>query len=207
MIITYYGEQFFKVSQGDTTIAFNPTDKSETKDKKGTRFGADIVLSTTHHPLYNGIEQVSFGDKEPFVIDGAGDYEVKGIFVHGTQTTATLDKKPYMNTMYSLTMEGISMTFLGALTEVPKRDDIEGLTSPDILFVPFGGELIDPAAAYRFAVSLEPSIMIPMASDEKSLAIFLKEAGVPKVEALDKLVLKRKDLDMKVAEVVVLQNN
>jgi hypothetical protein len=47
MIITYFGGEFFKVQFGDITLAFNPISK-ESK-LKPSRFGADIVLSTTHH--------------------------------------------------------------------------------------------------------------------------------------------------------------
>ena len=81
MIITYYGGEFFKVQFGDTTLAFNPISKDS--KLKSSRFGADIVLSTTYHSDFNGVEQVSHGDKKPFVISGPGEYEVKEVFIKG----------------------------------------------------------------------------------------------------------------------------
>jgi hypothetical protein len=74
MIITYYGSEFFKVQFGDTTLAFNPISKDS--KLKPSRFGADIVLTSARHADFNGIEQVSHGDKKPFVIDGPGEYVV-----------------------------------------------------------------------------------------------------------------------------------
>jgi hypothetical protein len=44
MIITFLGAESFKVSFGDTTLAFNPISKDSTL--KSAKFGADIVLST-----------------------------------------------------------------------------------------------------------------------------------------------------------------
>jgi hypothetical protein len=36
MIITYYGKQYFKIQQGDTTIALNPLSKENTLKLKPT---------------------------------------------------------------------------------------------------------------------------------------------------------------------------
>ena len=80
MIITYNGLQFFKISQGEMTMAFNPVSKSS-KSGISSKFGADIALVTTNHPDYNGVEQLSHGDRVPFVVSGPGDYEVKEIFI------------------------------------------------------------------------------------------------------------------------------
>ena len=203
MIITYFGKQFFKIQQGETTVAFNPISK-ESKGRKGTRFGAAIVLSTTHHPDYDGIEMTSHGDSSPVVIDGPGDYEVKEIFIKGIGTPILFEKKSYINTIYSLVVDGIKIVFLGTITENLNAKDREDLDHPDILFIPVGKSIIDPAIAYKTAVSLEPKLIIPMDYDDASLKQFLKEAGEEKVEPLDKLVIKRKDLDGKEGDVVLL---
>lgn len=204
MIITYLGKQFFKIQQGETIIALNPISKDSKWGGKVARFGSSVVLSTTNHPDYNGIETVTYGDQEPVAITGPGDYEVKEIFIQGKLTKTTIDKKEYINTLYHLTMEGISIATLGTVTKTLEPADREGIESPDILFVPIGDEFLGPSAAYKLAVSLEPAIIIPMDYDEKSLKVFLKEAGVDKTEPVEKLVLKKKDLQDKQGEVVVL---
>lgn len=206
MIITYNGCQFFKIEQGKLVIAFNPVAKSS-KTGINAKFGADIALVTTNHPDYNGIEQLSFGERSPFVVNGPGDYEVKEIFIKGMLSNAKVDGKNYINTIYSLSVDNINIVFLGALsdTEIPKESR-EFINNPDILFVPIGGGgLIDAKTASKFASSLEPKLIIPMDYDNTSLKAFLKETGDEKAEVVEKLTLKSKDLDSKEGEVIVFK--
>ena len=122
MIITYLGKQFFKISQGEMTLAFNPVSKNS-KSGISAKFGADIAFSTTNHIDYNGLEQVSHGDRNPFLITGPGDYEVKEIFIKGSLSEANIDGKKYINTIYSLTVDGIRIVFLGALSNADLSKD------------------------------------------------------------------------------------
>jgi hypothetical protein len=59
--------------------------------------------------------------------------------------------------------------------------------------------------AAKLASSLEPKLIIPMDYDDKTLKVFLKEIGEEKAEVVEKLTLKRKDLDNKEGEVLILQ--
>ncbi len=207
MIITYLGGQFFKVQFGDTTLAFNPISKDS--KLKPSRFGADIALITTNHPDFNGIDQVAHGDKDPFVISGPGEYETKGVFIKGFLSEGKYDVD-LLNTIYTVSLEGMNLCFLGALVNPElKSAIIEALDEIDVLFVPVGGEgVIDPAKAYKLAVSLEPKLIIPMhygdLGGKDSLKTFLKEAG-ESVTPVDKLTLKKKDLEGKEGDVVVLE--
>ena len=60
MIITYHGGQCFKVSFGDTTIAFDPPSK-ESKNFEAVKFGANAAFISLKHPDFNGKDQVSHG--------------------------------------------------------------------------------------------------------------------------------------------------
>lgn len=208
MIITYFGKQFFKISQGDMTIAFNPVSK-ESKSGVSTKFGADIAFITTNHPDYNGASQVAHGEREPFVISGPGDYEVKEIFVKGILSDAMLGGEKYINTIYTLSIDNIKIVFLGALSDADiSKDAREAIGSPDIVFIPVGGEgMLDAKPASKLAFSMEPSMIIPMDYNATSLKAFLKEAGQEKAETVEKLTLKRKDLEGKEAEVMVFEKN
>ncbi|MEI8174845.1 MAG: MBL fold metallo-hydrolase [bacterium] len=205
MIITYFGKQFFKIQQGETVLSFNPVSKSS-KTGVTAHFGSDIALVTTNHPDYNGIEQLSHGDREPFVVNGPGDYEVKEIFIRGVMSDALLDDKKYINTIYIFSVDNINIVFLGALTngEISKEAR-EAIGSPDILFIPVGGKgLLDAKSAAKLSSSLETKMIIPMDYDDASLKTFLKEAGEEKALVLDKLTLKIKDLENKEGDVIVL---
>jgi len=208
MIITYFGKQFFKIQQGEMVLAFNPVSKSSKTGIAG-HFGADIAFITTNHPDYNGAEQLSHGDRVPFVISGPGDYEVKEIFIKGMMSNAELAGKKYINTIYSLSVDDINIVFLGALSDPEISKEARGeINEPDILFVPVGNKgLLDAKQSAKLASSLEPKMIIPMDYDSTSLKAFLKEIGEEKAEVADKLTLKRKDLENKEGEVVVLRSS
>jgi len=212
MIITYFGKQFFKIQQGEMVMAFNPVSK-DSKTGISAHFGADIALVTTNYPDYNGVEQLSHGERAPFVISGPGDYEIKEIFIKGVLSEALIAGKKYINTIYLLSVDGIHIAFLGALSDSElSKESHEALNSPDILFIPVGGKgmmketgLLDAKSAAKLASSLEPKLIIPMDYDESALKLFLKEIGEEKAQVVEKLTLKRKDLDNKEGEVVVLK--
>ncbi len=207
MIITYFGRQHFKFQVGDTTFALNPV----SKDGKGkvAKYGADVCLITTNHPDYNGREQTEHGGKTPFVIMGAGEYEVADIFIKGFGTEVELKDgktaKKYQNTSYCFTFDGIKVTFLGALSHMLEPAHKEVIDETDVLFIPVGedGFLLNAYDAHKLAVSLEPKLIIPMDYNEQSIPIFLKEAGAEKVEPVEKLTIKKKDIDGKLGEVVL----
>lgn len=208
MIINYLGGQFVKIQFGDTILAFNPISKDS--KLKASKFGADIVLSSINHIDMNGVDQVMFGDKKPFAISGPGEYEVKGVFIKGFGSESNYDGEKKINTIYTVSLEGMNICFLGALntSELPKEAD-EAIDEVDILFVPISGDgVLDAAKAYKLAVSIGPKIIIPInygdSGDKDALKKFLKEAGEnPKPEP--KLTLKKKDLEGKEADVVVLE--
>ena len=208
MIITYLGKQFFKIGQGSLTVAFNPISKDSKFSALASRFGSDIALSTINHPDYNGFEMVSHGENIPFEINGPGDYEIKDIFIHGAMTQTELSGKKYINTIYSLSIENISLCFLGAISDNKLSSAVrEQIDSPDILFVPIGNnELLGPSEAYKLATTLEPKIIIPMDYDEKTLRAFLKEAGQENIKPIEKLTIKAKELIGREGEVVVLSS-
>ncbi|MEK7106255.1 MAG: MBL fold metallo-hydrolase [Patescibacteria group bacterium] len=208
MIITYLGKQFFKIQQGELVIAFNPISKDSKAKEAGSRFGSVIALSTVNHPDYNGFDMVSHGDTVPFQIKGPGDYEVKDIFIKGILNATTLGGKKYINTIYSLSIEGISICFLGAISTNKLNSEVyEQIESPDVLFVPVGNnDLLAPGDAYKIAVSLEPKIIIPMEYDASTLKAFLKEGGQEKVLPIEKLTIKAKELIGRQGDIIVLSS-
>ncbi|MDQ5922427.1 MAG: hypothetical protein QG644_135 [Patescibacteria group bacterium] len=205
MIITYFGKQFFKISQGDMVLALNPVSKSS-KSGVSARFGADIALLSLNHPDYNGKDEIRHGEREPFVISGPGDYETREVFIKGIMSQGEIGGKKFINTIYSFSVDSIHVVFLGVLGEEEiSKEAREEINEPDILFVPIGGKgMLDVKSAAKLASSLEPKMVIPMDYDDQSLKAFLKEMGNEKADVVDKLVLKRKDLEGKEGDVVVL---
>ncbi|MFA5888985.1 MAG: MBL fold metallo-hydrolase [Candidatus Paceibacterota bacterium] len=208
MIITYHGVDFFKVSFGNTTIAVNPISKAS--KFKSTTFGSDITLISLNSPEHNGADITSRGDKESFLINGPGEYEVSGVFIKGFLSKSTYGGEERINTIYTINLEGINLCFLGALSQkdlsAETKEAIDGI---DILFVPIGGDgVLDPASGHKLAVQFEPKIIIPSHYGDvgvaNSLKSFLKEAGEEGVKPVDKLTIKKKDLEGKEGEVIIL---
>lgn len=206
MIITYHGGLFTKLQFADTIVALNPISKQS--KLRQTRFGSTIALSSLAHPDTNGFEQVTYGEKEPFMAIGPGEYEVAGTFIKGFGSESHYKGENHINTIYTITLEGMHICVLGAHStkELPE-EALEAIEEVDILFVPVGEGTLDPKDAYKLAFSLEPKIIIPLVLDDReyttTLKAFLKEAG-KEVKEIDKLTLKKKDLEGKRGEVVVL---
>lgn len=212
MIITHHGAEFFKVSFGDITLAFNPISKDS--KLKQTRFGADIAFITTEHPDFTGVDQVSHGDKEPFVVRGPGEYEIKDVLIKGYATTSEYGGKELINTAYLVTFEKMLILFLGATNtkELPKGLN-EALDKIDILFVPVGGEgVLSPKKAFELALSIGPKLIVPMhcfdIGEKDSLKLFLKEEGAStdNHKPISKLTIKTKDIEDKENEIVVISS-
>lgn len=208
MIITYTGIEGVKIQHGDTTVAFNPPSKQS--EFSGTSFGADVVLITANHPDLNGAEMASRKDKEAFVIKGPGEYESAGLFVRGYSSKTNYGEKERINTIYTVTIDGINVAYLGALDQTELEPEAkEALGESDILFVPIGGEgVLNAADAYQMAVKREPAIIIPIhygaVGEKDALKDFLKEGGQTGLKPVDKLTIKKKDLEGKKGEIVVL---
>ncbi len=208
MVITYFGKSYFKLTLGDLTIAINPPTKESKAFSKVPRFGADIALITTHTPDTNGADTVSLGDKEPFVMDGPGNYEARDLLFNGEISTVTLNGKPHINTVYGFELDGIKIAFMGLIdNEKALSSEAKELASnAAMLFMPVGGASdLDPAKAYKIATSFDPNVIIPYEYDAASLKQFLKEGGQEKNEAQDKATLKRKDLDGKEGYILLLE--
>ncbi len=209
MIISYQGVESFKIQFGDTLVAYNPISKDSSF--KSVKFGADIVLISINHPDMNGAENTSRGDREPFVVTGPGEYEIGGIFIRGFLSKSKYVGEEKLNTIYLMNLENMNLCFLGALGNPSSLDDetTEAIDDIDILFVPIGGSgVLDPAEAYKIAVKLEPKIIIPMhygdELNKNALKTFLKEGGEESVKPVDKLTIKKKDLEGKEGDIVVL---
>lgn len=196
------------MQQGDLVLVFNPPAK-ESKVKVA-RFGADLALISLNHHDMNGASSVTHGERSPLVISGPGEYETKGVVIRGIASESQYGGEKRINTVYTVALEGMNLGFLGAFGKTELTPALkETLGDLDILFVPIGGEgTLAPAEAYKLAVMLEARLIIPIhfagLGEAGALKAFLKEAGEEKLAMVEKLTLKKKDLEGKEGEVAVL---
>jgi L-ascorbate metabolism protein UlaG (beta-lactamase superfamily) len=215
MIVTYLGHECFKLQYGDLTIAINPPAKDSSF--KSSKFGANVVLQTIDHKDMAGGSDMSYGDTVPFVISGPGEYETNGIFVLGIAGTSEYDSKTIspdsgtngkrVNTIYSLNVDGINILFLGAQKGPLPTTLSSAIDEVDLLFVPIGGDgVYDAKEASKIGLNLDAKMIIPMhfkSEKDECVKTFLKETG-ESVSAVDKLTIKRKDLEGKESNIVLL---
>ncbi len=206
MIITYHGFGFVKIQVGEKIVAINPVGKDA--DFKTARFGAHLALVSVNDSYYNGVENVTLAGKEPFVVNGPGEYEVDDVFIRGLETKGPAGE---INTVYSLMIDQTRILHLGAIID----DEIsagarEEIGEVDILFVPVDERIIDPKLASKLAFSFNPKIVIPVnhgvGEPKNSLSAFLKESGEEGVKEIDKLVVKKKDILEKEGDVIVVKS-
>lgn len=209
MIVTYLGNETFRIQVGDLVLACNPPAKSS--EFKMNKFGANVVLQSIKHPDMGGGKEFSYGEKEPFVISGPGEYESNGLFIKGVAGESKYDLpkgvEKCINTIYSLTVDGINILYLGAQSGPLPTGLSDIIDEVDMVFIPIGGNgTYDAKEAAKIVLNLEPKIVVPMGYSsvkDASLQAFLKETE-GKAEPVDKLTIKKKDLEGKDQDVIVL---
>ena len=130
-------------------------------------------------------------------MQGPGEYEIGSVTARGYGVKTIYDQVERYNTIYQVRLEDINMVFLGAIGD-PEIDPkiLAEFGDIDILFIPIGGgDVLEVPQAAKLAVKLEARLIIPMHYDANALKAFLKETGAEEVKAVDKLTLKKKDVN------------
>jgi len=216
MNIQYYGHSCFKITtkpagrgQEDINAFIDPFGKSiGLRPPQGQ---ADVVLVTHNHPDHNNVEALK---GNPAIIDIPGEYSVKGINIVGIGTYH--DDKGGLergsNTIYLIDTEDMKICHLGDLGTDLTEKQMEILDGVDILMIPIGGKFtINAKKAIEIIRKLEPKVVIPMhykingttadIADEKE---FCSEIGNCSSSRASKLNIKKKDLEEKHMEVMVM---
>lgn len=210
MKITWHGQSCFKLlvksnNNEKITILIDPFDKEIGINPP--RGAADIVLITHNHHDHNNLKAVS---NTPFVINGPGEYDVKGVAIKGVYSFHDDSKgsENGINTIYIIEAEDMKVCHLGDLGQKELADEqLDKMGEIDILMVPVGGTwTLNSEGAVKVINQIEPSVAIPMhyKIDELNIKLdkvedFLKEIGIQQ-ETTEEFNVKKLDLgeDMKV---------
>jgi L-ascorbate metabolism protein UlaG (beta-lactamase superfamily) len=212
MKISSYGHACFKIKCKDLTLLIDPYDN--TIGLKTLKAKADVVLTTHNHRDHN---HVIVAGKEALVIDGPGEYEVKGTFIYGKE--AFHDNKNGEErgviTMYLIEDEKVRIAHLGDLGQKQlTKDQLEFLDNVDVLLIPIGGEYtINGSEATNIINEIEPRIVIPMHYHVPGLKLtktlekvdtFIKEIGL-NPENLEELKVSHDNLPSSELRLVTLK--
>lgn len=214
MDITYLGHSSFRIKGKNAVVVTDPYDIEKSGVKFPKHIAADIVTVSHGHPDHNATHQI---EGNPYIIQGPGEYEVKGVGVIGTATFHDTEKgdKRGRNTVYRIEIDGVSIVHLGDLGHTLSSEEVDALDGVDVLMIPVGGVYtINPSEAVSVINEIEPSIVMPMHykrsdmigdvfKDMATLPAFLKEIGKEEVTPLPKLSIT-KDKIPEQMQVVVL---
>jgi len=189
MEITYLGHAAFRLKGKSTIVVTDPYAPEHVGLKFPKHITADIVTVSHDHPDHNAISQV---EGTAYVVNGPGEYEIKGVGVIG--------RKVENNTIYRIEMDGLSIVHLGDLGHALSAEEVDSLDGVDILMLSVG-----PSAA-SVINEIEPSIVIPMHVGDEGTTVkdFLKEIGKEDVVAQPKLIVTRDKLPEQM-QVVILE--
>ena len=217
MHIVWKGQSCFQITASpqkgeQVSIVIDPFDESA--GLKVPSLPADILLITHDHFDHNNKKAVA---NNPFIIDGPGEYERKGVFIEGIPAfhDDKEGKERGLDTIYTIEAEEMRICHLGDFGQKELTpEQLEKIGDIDILMIPVGGVFtIDAKEASKVIAQIEPRIVIPMHYSVPKLKIkldgiepFLKEMGRKSVEPQEKLLVKKKDLIEEETKIVVLQS-
>lgn len=198
MELSWLGHSCFRLRGKDVTVITDPYARSSGYSLG--RVTADVVTVSNGHPHHSAVGEVG---GSPTVLDGPGEYEVKGALVTGVRTgLAGGADASSKNTAYILSIDEVTICHLGDLTRVPNAEQIELMKDVNVLLVPVGGNCtIGPAEAVEVISQLEPKLVVPMhyATDVSTVALepverFLREMGIGQTEPVARLNVSRSSL-------------
>lgn len=212
MIITYVGHSCFKIQSKSgadgITLTTDPFDKSV--GFKVPNFESDIVTVSHNHHDHNNVAALR---GNPFVVDTAGEYDVKGVLIQGVDSfhDGKKGEDRGVNVMYRIEMDDISVAHLGDLGTTLDDKQLEVLSGVDILMIPVGGNFtIDAKKAVEVISQIEPRVIIPMhykvgpsTVEVDSLDKFIREMGLKPIEEI-KYKISKKDLPQEDVQLIVL---
>lgn len=201
MEIVYYGQSCFKLGGKSIQLVIDPFDPSDL-GLKLPKLSADVVMVSHQHKDHNNSAAIG---GEPLVIDGPGEYEVKGTSIIGIQADHdnVNGAESGKVTVFTFEVDDVKVCHLSDLYKPLTDSQLETIGPVDILMVPVGGGgfTLDAQKATEVISQLEPKITIPMhyhLSGMKGpklddLDKFLKEIGA-EPEKTEKLKIVARDL-------------
>lgn len=218
MKIIWHGQSLFEVitlpkQNGEIKIVIDPFDES--LGLRVPKLNADILLTSHQHYDHSNIKAVS---GEPFLIDGPGEYEVKGTYIKGISAfhDDSLGKERGKITIFTIETEEMKICHLSDFGQKELTEkQLEEIGEVNILMIPVGGVYtISAREAAAIIKQIEPQIVIPMhykipeiKEKLEDLDKFLKVMGVKSSEHLEKLSIKKKDLAVEgETKIIVLAN-
>jgi len=214
--IIWHGQSLFEIiakpkQNNEIKIIIDPFDES--LGLRVPKLEANILLVSHNHHDHSNVKAVS---GSPFLIEGPGEYEVKGIYIKGIPAfhDNSLGKERGKVTIFTIEAEEIKICHLSDFGQAELTEQqLEEIGEVNVLMIPVGGVYtIGSKEASRIINQIEPQIIIPMHYQIPKLKYkfegldkFLKVMGIKNPEHLNKLSIKKRDISEEKTKVMVLK--
>ena len=216
MNIIWHGQSFFEISTKDINnkelkIVIDPFDKNI--GLKLPKVEAQILLITHNHSDHSNKKAIG---GNPFLIEGPGEYETKGIYIKGVlgfHDNSQGEERGKV-VFYIIEVENMKICHLSDIGQRElTSEQIEQIGDVDILMIPVGGVYtLDAKQASSIISQIEPKMVIPMHYQVPKLNLklnsldqFLKEIGSPNIEPQRKFKVKISDIPKEIMQTIVFE--
>ena len=190
MVITYQGDNYFKIQSGNFTILIDPSNGRSLK-------GSNIVINTIKPSTVPREE----GDSDYVWIENQGEYEINGVRLDGWSAG---QENSLEKTLYVFELEDIRVAVLGQITKEPPPELLEHLEEVDIAIMPCVKPYLNETDAAKIIRQIEPGLIIPSFVNDIPKKLFSELGQSPSSE--EKLVIKKKDISPAAMKIICLSS-
>ena len=209
MDLTWLGGAATRMRTRNAAVVMDPYDKSE----GGTLGRPDAHIITVSHddPLRNGVSQVAPAEGDPMILNGPGEYEIRGVIVEGVRSSLRGEGDPLAlrSTLWLYEAEEIRVAHLGGMGVAPTGAAMDVLSAADVVFVPIGlADTLQGADAAKAVRAMGPSIVIPIGydpNDETALKAFVSAMAATPEPAVSRFTVNKRDITDDKKRLVLLE--
>ena len=199
MDITWLGHAATRIRTRAAAVVMDPYDKSV----GGTMGRPDAHIITISHrdPMRNGVGSVAPTDGAPMVLDGPGEYEIRGVLIESVRASLRgaegASPESLRSVIWHFEAEDLRVAHLGGLGTHPDKAQLDLLSDVDIVIVPIGlADTLSPTEAAKAIRALEPTITIPVgydpAGDGADLKAFAAALALTPEEPVSRFTIARR---------------
>lgn len=152
--VKYFGHSCFKISNGITSVVFDPYQDNSVPNLKLPHIRSSYVLSSHDHNDHNALRLI---DEEEQIYEMLDKKIIPSFHDHHKGTHRG------MNTIHIINLSGYRICHLGDIGDISDEELISQLQEIDIMFVPINGHYtISSFEAYELYKLTKPKLFIPM---------------------------------------------
>ena len=185
---------------GANCIKLSSKKKTFIVDDNLSKFGLKSPAKNDHVMLFTSTDLGRNVEKNNFVIDSPGEYEVANVSITGIPTKNLLNPEAD-NTVFRFVVDDVRVVIVGNSSPELSDDELEAIGTVDILLIPVGGGgvTLDGINALKVIKAIEPKVVVPTYYSEKGIKYSkelldldhaLKEIGMELTDTVEKFKLK-----------------